>query len=150
MTSEVTRERLLALPKAELHVHLDGSLRPSTMLELASGFGVKLPASEPLALARAMRAAGSRNLVEYLEKFAVTLSLMQTPGALERTAYELAEDSASENIRYLEVRYSPILHTDKGMSLEEAVAAPLRGLTRAEADFGILTGLIICNSKCYR
>jgi len=149
MASEVTRERLLALPKAELHVHLDGSLRPSTMLELASECGVTLPASEPLGLANVMRVADSRGLVAYLEKFAITLSLMQTPGALERTAYELAEDSAKENIRYLEVRYSPVLHTEKGMSLEEAVAAPSRGLARAEADFGIRTGLIICGIRSF-
>lgn len=147
MASEVTRERLLALPKAELHVHLDGSLRPSTMLELASELKVTLPASEPHELANTIRAADSIELVEYLEKFAVTLSLMQAPGALERTAYELAEDSAKENIRYLEVRYSPVLHTEKGMSLKETVAAPLRGLARAEADFGIRTGLIICGIR---
>ncbi|MFH1765557.1 MAG: adenosine deaminase, partial [Gemmatimonadota bacterium] len=147
MSSELTREKLFALPKAELHVHLDGSLRPTTMLELASALGLPLPASEPSQLATAMRVADSGNLVGYLEKFAVTLSLMQTPGSLERTAYELAEDSAAENIRYLEVRYSPILHTEKGMSLEEAVAAPLRGLARAEAEFGIRTGLIVCGIR---
>jgi len=149
MVSKLTRERLQALPKAELHVHLDGSLRPSTMLELASGLGATLPASEPDGLATAMRAGESNNLVEYLERFAVTLSLLQSPGALERTAYELAEDSSRENIRYLEVRYSPVLHTEKGMSLEEAVAAPLRGLARAEADFGIRTGLIICGIRSF-
>ncbi len=74
---------------------------------------------------------------------------MQTPGALERTAYELAEDSAAENIRYLEVRYSPVLHTERGMSLEEAVSAPLQGLARAEAEFGIRTGLIICGIRTH-
>ena len=147
MAIEVTREKLQALPKAELHVHLDGSLRPSTMLELASAQGVSLPASEPDELANAIRATGSKGLVEYLEKFAVTLSVMQTPGALERTAYELAEDSAGENTRYIEVRYSPALHTDGGMSLQEAVSAPLRGLARAEDDFGIRTGLIICGIR---
>lgn len=145
----VTRERLRALPKAELHVHLDGSLRPSTMLELAREQGMTLPASDPSALAEAMRAADSRNLVEYLEKFAVTLSLMQTPEVLERTAYELAEDSARESVRYLEVRYSPVLHSEQGMSLEEAVEAPLRGLARAEAELGIRTGLIVCGIRSF-
>jgi len=149
MPSEVTPERLAALPKAELHVHLDGSLRPTTMLELAASSGVTLPASNPSALAEAMKVTGSRSLAEYLEKFGITLSLMQSPGVLERTAYELAEDSAAENIRYLEVRYSPALHTEKGMSLEEAVAAPLRGLERAESEFGIRTGLIICGIRSF-
>jgi adenosine deaminase len=143
----VTRERLLALPKAELHVHLDGSVRPETMLELAEERGAPLPAWDPEALAHAMRASHSANLAEYLEKFAVTLSLLQTPQALERAAYELAEDSARENIRYLEVRYSPVLHTTEGMTLEEAVEAPLRGLARAEAEFDILTGVIVCGIR---
>ena len=147
ITPNLTREEIQALPKAELHVHLDGSLRPSTMLELAAGAGITLPASDPQGLGGAMRAADSRDLVEYLEKFAITLSLMQTPGSLERIAYELAEDSARENVRYLEVRYSPVLHTEKGMSLEETVAAPLRGLARAETDFGIRTGLIVCGIR---
>jgi len=147
MSVEVTRERILALPKAELHVHLDGSLRPGTMLDLARALGVPLPASEPQALAAAMSADGSRNLPDYLAKFETTLSLMQEPEALERAAFELAEDSAAENIRYLEVRYSPILHTKRGMTLEEAVEAPLRGLAAAEEAFGIRTGLIICGMR---
>ena len=87
MSSNVTRERIAALPKAELHVHLDGSLRPATMLALAASLGIDLPASEPEALATAMRAGDSKNLVEYLEKFAITLSLMQEPETLERTAF---------------------------------------------------------------
>ena len=147
MVRDVTRDRLLALPKAELHVHLDGSLRPETMLELANERGAPLPASEPEALAHAMRASRSSNLAEYLEKFAVTLSLMQTPEALERAALELAEDAACENVRYLEVRYSPVLHTTEGMTLEEAVEAPLRGLARAEAELDILTGVIVCGIR---
>jgi adenosine deaminase len=147
VASEVTRERLLALPKAELHVHLDGSLRPETMLELATELDVVLPADDPVSLATAMRADSSENLEAYLEKFAVTLPLMQRPEALERIAYELGEDSAEENIRYLEVRFSPVLHTDGGMSLEQAVEAPLRGLAAAENDFGIQTGLIICGMR---
>ncbi len=149
MAPDLTRDRILALPKAELHVHLDGSLRPATMLELAAEQGVALPAHDPEGLATAMRAADSRNLAQYLEKFAVTLSLMQRPPALERIALELARDAAAENVRYLEVRYSPILHTRDGMSLEEAVEAPLRGLARAEAETGIRTGLIVCAIRSF-
>lgn len=143
----VTRDRILALPKAELHVHLDGSLRPTTMIELARDSGVELPASEPDALAAAMHAGDSQNLPDYLERFSVTLALMQEPEALERAAFELGEDSAEENIRYLEVRYSPVLHIEKGMTLDQAVEAPLRGLAAAEETFGIQTGLIICGMR---
>lgn len=140
----VTRERLAALPKAELHVHLDGSLRPETLLELAAQEGVALPASDPPALARAMRASDSKDLAQYLERFAITLAVLQRPEALERTAYELALDAAAEGVRWLEVRYSPVLHTRRGMTLDEAVEAPLRGLARARAEAGIHGGLIVC------
>jgi adenosine deaminase len=119
------------------------------MLELAAEYGRELPASSPESLADAMRAADSRDLVEYLEKFALTLSLMQTPESLDRIAYELAEDSAREGVRYLEVRYSPVLHTEEGMGLEEAVEAPLEGLARAEDEFDIRTGLIICGIRSF-
>jgi adenosine deaminase len=143
----VTQERLRALPKAELHVHLDGSLRPATMLELAREQGVELPRLDAAELADYMHVQDARNLVDYLDRFAVTLSLMQTPEAMERIAYELAEDAAAENVRYMEVRYSPILNTRGGLPLTEAVDAPLRGLYRAERDFGIRTGLIICGIR---
>ncbi len=144
---EVTRERLQALPKTELHVHLDGSLRPETLLELADDMRVELPADDPEALARAMTAGDARNLVEYLEKFRVTLSVMQRADALERVAYELAEDNARENVRYLEVRYSPMLHTEEGLPLTAAVEAPLRGLARAEERYDIRTAVIICGIR---
>lgn len=144
---EVTRELLHRLPKAELHVHLDGSLRPETMLELAAEYGKKMPAHDPDHLADYMHVQDARNLVEYLERFAITLSVMQTGDALERIAYELAEDLAAENVRYAEIRYSPILNTREGLPLTEAVDAPLRGLKRAERDFGIQTAIIVCGIR---
>jgi len=144
---ELSEEFLRRLPKTELHVHLDGSLRPGTMIELAEEHRKPLPSTDPEELRQKMRAADTRNLVEYLEKFDITLSLMQTGEALERIAYELAEDNARENVRYLEVRYSPILNIREGLPLTEAVEAPLRGLARAEREFGIRTGLIICGIR---
>jgi adenosine deaminase len=144
---EVTRELLHRLPKAELHVHLDGSLRPETMLELAAEYGKKLPAHDPEHLRDYMHVQDARNLVEYLERFDITLSVMQTAESLERIAYELAEDLAGENVRYAEIRYSPILNTRDGLPLTEAVDAPLRGLRRAQQDFGIETAIIICGIR---
>jgi adenosine deaminase len=143
----VSRELLHRLPKAELHVHLDGSLRPETMLELAAEYEKWMPATDAEHLRDYMHVQDARNLVEYLQRFEITLSIMQTADALERIAYELAQDLAEENVRYAEIRYSPILNTREGLPLTEAVEAPLRGLDRAEQEFGIRTGLIICGIR---
>ncbi|MDQ3389345.1 MAG: adenosine deaminase [Gemmatimonadota bacterium] len=147
MTPTVTRELLHRLPKAELHVHLDGSLRAETMLELAAEYGKTMPESDADGLREYMHVRDARNLVEYLDRFAITLSVMQTAEALERIAYELASDLAAENVRYAEIRYSPILNTREGLPLTETVDAPLRGLRRAEEEFGIRTSIIICGIR---
>lgn len=140
-------EAIHAAPKTELHVHLDGSLRPSTILELADEYEVELPAYEEEALAAYMLVEDAENLEDYLARFGVTLSVMQRPAALERIAYELCEDAAAENVRYMEIRYSPILHTEAGLPLPETVDAPLRGMRRAEEEFGIRSNLIICGIR---
>ena len=86
-----TSEHLLRLPKAELHVHLDGLLRPQTMLELAGERGVDLPATDPDALGEFMLVSDASRLEDYLERFHLTLAVMQDAEAIERIAYELAE-----------------------------------------------------------
>jgi adenosine deaminase len=144
---EELRERLRSLPKAELHLHLDGSLRPSTIMELADEAQVALPYSDETSLQDYLFVQDGQDLVDYLRRFELTLSVMQTASALERTARELCEDAASENVRYLEIRYSPILHQQGDLSLEEAVEAPLRGMRQAEQALGIRTGLIVCGIR---
>jgi len=143
----LTLDLIHRLPKAELHVHLDGSVRPETLLELAKEQGIKLPADNVTDLARYMHVTDARNLVDYLARFEVTLSVMQTPEALERCTYELIADGAKENVRYMEIRYSPVLNTRGGMPLTEAVEAPLRGMKRAEQEFGVKAALIICGIR---
>ena len=137
----LTKDELRRWPKAELHVHLDGCLRPQTMLDLAREQRVRLPADTPDALAAALSVKDARSLEEYLSKYQYTLAVMQTPEALERVAYELVHDVAAENVRYVEIRYSPLLHK---MSLQQGIEAPLRGVKRAEAETGTKVGLITC------
>jgi adenosine deaminase len=141
------RERLHAVPKAELHLHLDGSLRPSTILELAADAGVSLRYGDERSLYDYLYVQDGRDLVDYLKRFDLTLSVMQTAESLERTARELCEDAAAENVRYLEIRYSPILHQQGDLTLEEAVEAPLRGVRQAEAALGVQARLIICGIR---
>jgi adenosine deaminase len=138
------RARLRRLPKAELHVHLDGSVRAETLLELGAAYGMPMPADSGASLREFMHVRDARNLVDYLKLFDVTLSVMQTEESLERIAFELAEDLANEAVRYAEIRYSPVLSTREGLSLEAAVEAPLRGLARARDERGIICRLIIC------
>ncbi len=136
------------LPKTDLHVHLDGSLRLSTILELADTQGVKLPSDTPDGLAKAMHLGeNTGSLVEYLKAFDTTLKVMQTKKALHRTAYELAEDAHRENVRYMEVRYAPMLHTREGLRLTEVVEAVLAGLREAYQDFGVRSNVIICGIR---
>jgi adenosine deaminase len=139
-----TSDLLRRLPKTELHCHLDGCVRPSTMLELAAEYDKPMPADDAEELAAYMLVDDAENLEDYLERFSVTLSVMQTSESLERVTYELAEDAAREGVRYLEARYAPVLNVRGGLSLEEAVEAPLRGLARAHREYGIVGRVIVC------
>lgn len=143
------RALLRRLPKAELHCHLDGSLRPETMLELAKEYGVTMPRDDVDALRDYMLVDNARSLEDYLMRFDTTLSVMQTAEALERIAYELAIDVAAEGVRYIEMRFAPPLNTLRGLSIEEAVEAPLRGIQRAQREADITARVIVCSLRHY-
>ena len=134
MTTPLTFEMIRQAPKALLHDHLDGGLRPATVLELAEQTGyANLPATDVDALATWFRtAAHSGSLVRYLEPFAHTVGVMQTPAALYRVAYECVEDLAADNVVYAEVRFAPELHIDQGLSLDEVVDVVLAGFADGE------------------
>jgi adenosine deaminase len=146
----LTRDDIHAWPKAELHCHLDGSLRLDTMIDIAKSEGKMqvLPSDSIEGLAKILREVdNSETLEAYLAWFRYTIPLLQTKEALYRGTYELAEDNAEENVRYLEVRYAPILHTEEGLSLEEVNDTVLQALKDAERDLDIKTGLIICGLR---
>jgi adenosine deaminase len=119
------------------------------MLDLARGAGVTLPATDAESLRRYMLVDDARNLEDYLKRFDITVALLQTPEAIERVAYEMVEDAARDNVRYLEVRYCPHLSTHQGLSMEAVIAAESRGLRRGEQEFGVRTGIINCSLRHY-
>ena len=138
---------LRALPKVELHVHLDGSLRLETIRALAK----KLPRDrrfprgfDPCA---AVILPPQGTLDEYLEAFQITLRLLQDARSLERVARELCEDAAAENVVYIEIRFAPLLHTELGLKPRDVVTAVLEGIRGAEADLPIRAGLILTALK---
>ena len=130
------------MPKAELHLHLDGSLRIGTALELAASRGVDAPATWHGMSDALVATERCRDQAELLERFDLPIALMQDAEALERVAYELVEAKAADNVRYVEVRWGPLLHVARGLSLADGIAAVVRG-TRAAADrFGVVARLI--------
>ncbi|MEP6763726.1 MAG: adenosine deaminase [Gemmatimonadaceae bacterium] len=142
--SAALRKVLKRLPKAELHCHLDGSLRAWTLLELSTAKRIVLPEATPATLADWMRVDDARNLEDYLARFSVTLDVMQNAAALERIAYELVVDAAADGVQYIEVRFCPALNTREGLTAEDAVRATLKGLSRGEKESGTVARAIIC------
>src|SRR5258705_901543 len=132
------------LPKALLHEHLDGGLRPQTLLELCRSQGVQVPASDADALAQWMHAnANSGSLERYLRGFAITIAAMATEAACERVAYEAAEDARLDGCVLAEFRMAPLLLEEHGMPGEAVVEAVLAGLARSE----LACGLIVCGMR---
>lgn len=143
----IPRELIARLPKTDLHVHLDGSLRPETLLELGRAAAITLPFATHEAVVEHMNSHASQDLRHYLSVFETLGAVLQTRAALRRVAFELAEDAAQENVRYMEVRFSPILHDRTGLTWPEIVAAVLEGLGEAEERYTIQTGVILCGIR---
>ena len=141
-----SKELLRSLPKVLLHDHLDGGVRPQTVIELAKEAGYKkLPRTDPGELAEWFHRGATRgSLPLFLEGFEHTCGVMQTEEALERVAYEMLEDMKNDGVVYVETRFAPIFHTDKGLHHETVVRSVLRGLERGKRDFGVEYGVILC------
>ncbi|MGX7680918.1 adenosine deaminase [Jatrophihabitans sp. DSM 45814] len=129
IAAPVTPQTILGAPKVLLHEHLDGGLRPQTIIELAERIGYdKLPATDPVQLAEwFFDAANSGSLVRYLETFAHTVAVMQTPYGLRRVASESVQDLAEDGVVYAEIRWAPEQHVDEGLTLDQVVDAVLAG-----------------------
>lgn len=130
-STPITRAFLDQIPKTDLHLHLDGSLRIPTLIELAREAKIRLPSETEEGLRELVFKEQYTDLPDYLKGFALILPVMQTPEQLERIAYELAEDNIRENVRYIEVRYAPQQHVREGFPMREVVASVDRGLARA-------------------
>ncbi|MCM3117369.1 adenosine deaminase [Neobacillus sp. MER 74] len=132
------------LPKIELHCHLDGSLRPETILDIAKRDGISLPSMNRDDILKELIAPlECESLDEYLEKFSIPNLVMQSEENLRRITFELFEDAARENVKYMEVRFAPLLHTAGGLDVEEIIQAVLTGIKEAEKQYEIKGNLIL-------
>lgn len=138
-------ETIRRIPKVCLHEHIDGGMRPATIIEIAGKEGIDLPTKDPRALGEWFRRGAQRgSLPLYLEGFRYTIAALQTEEALERAAFEALEDFARENVVYAELRFHPGFHTQKGLTVEDVMAATAAGCRRARERYGIEWGLIVC------
>jgi len=152
------KEFLLAIPKTDVHVHLDGSLRIPTLIDLAKSRGVELPSFEEAGLRELVFKDSYADLNEYLSGFQWTTAVLQDAEALERVAFELAQDNWNEGVRYIEVRFAPQLNMHDRMSFEEVMEAVDRGLRRArdqinrsvpEGEPPFEYGIIVCAMRFF-
>ena len=157
----ISREFVLALPKTDLHVHLDGSIRIKTLIELANEYSVTLPSYTEEGLRELVFKDRYESLGDYLKGFGYTCAVLQSELALERAGYELAIDNQTEGVRYLEVRFAPQLHVHAHMTAIQVLRAVDRGLRRAQKEYNARPeiksgkepefkyGLIICAMRMF-
>ncbi len=133
------------VPKVELHCHLDGSVRPSTILDLSRKYGLDLPTYDLNELLDYLQVPEDcQSLKEYLERFTYPGQVMQTKEGLWRVTDELLEDCAKENVKYIEIRFAPLLHMQQGLSFTDVVDTVLDAIQQGEERHGILSNLILC------
>ena len=128
------QEFIRAIPKTDLHVHLDGSLRLPTLIELARERSVTLPSTTEAGLRELVFKDSYADLNEYLKGFTWTLKVLQDPEGLERTAFELGQDNWAEGVRYVEVRFAPQLHMSPAFNFESVMRSVDKGLRRAREE----------------
>jgi adenosine deaminase len=145
----LTEKVIKSVPKVLLHDHLDGGLRPQTIIELADDLNYKnLPTKDKNELAAWFHEGANKgSLVEFLKGFEHTTAVLQTKEGLERAAYEMMEDMQDDGVVYVETRFAPAYHQNKNMYMEDAVTAVLNGLERGKNDFSVGYGLILCGMR---
>jgi adenosine deaminase len=158
---KLSKEFIRKIPKTDLHLHLDGSLRLSTLIELAQENEIPLPAYTEKELKKTVYKDKYQDLGEYLHGFAYTCAVLQSESALERVAYELGKDNIEEGVRYIEVRFAPQLHQHKHMGISNVLKAVNRGLKEAKDEFNgtaavksgkevpFSYGLIVCAMRMF-
>jgi adenosine deaminase len=132
------------MPKIELHCHLDGSVRPETIIDIAKREGIHIPSFDIEEMKEELIAPlDCESLDEYLEKFSIPNAVMQSKENLKRITFELYEDAAKENVKYMEVRFAPLLHTQRGLSVKEIIGSVIEGMKEAEEQFDIKGNIIL-------
>ena len=141
-------KKIKKIPKIELHCHLDGSIRTESIIDQAKIDNVNIPTYKVSELDAIIKIGKNKTSLEnYLKKFEITLSVMQSAQALERFAFELIEDVSKENVIYIEVRFSPILHKYSGMKPEVSIKSVSNGLLKGKKKYGVISGIIICGMR---
>ncbi|KAJ4459126.1 putative Adenosine deaminase [Paratrimastix pyriformis] len=147
-SKRLTLDIIKRMPKAELHCHLDGSVRISTIIEMAKEQHITLPTFDPVELRKLVTVGEDcPSLVEYLRGFDITLSVLQKPYALVRTVYEICEDAVADGVRYVEIRFSPILHTRENLNLSTIMHAISEGKAMAEYNLPVCVRIIVCGMR---